>query len=65
MLNDPELVANIRQVGEDFEVLLVPGANPQMLLKRLVDSGTAVTRFELVEPTLHDIFIEKVSEDHA
>ena len=62
LLNDPELVANIRETGEDFEVLLVPGANPQMLLKRLVDSGTTVTRFELVEPTLHDIFIEKVRE---
>jgi len=62
LLNDPELVANIRQVDEDFEVLLVPGANPQTLLKRLVDSGTTVTRFELVEPTLHDIFIEKVRE---
>ena len=62
LLNDPELVANIRQIGEDFEVLLVPGANPQVLLKRLVDSGTTVTRFELVEPTLHDIFIEKVRE---
>ena len=62
LLNDPEIVANIRPVGDDFEVLLVPGANPQTLLKRLVDSGTAVTKFELVEPTLHDIFIEKVRE---
>jgi ABC-2 type transport system ATP-binding protein len=62
LLNDPELVANIRQNGEDTEVLLVPGANPQQLLKRLVDSGAAVTRFELVEPSLHDIFIEKVRE---
>ena len=62
LLNDPEIVANIRPVGDDFEVLLVPGANPQTLLKRLVDSGTAITKFELVEPTLHDIFIEKVRE---
>jgi len=62
VLNDPEIVANIRTVGEDFEVLLVPGANPQSLLKRLIDSGTTVTKFELVEPTLHDIFIEKVRE---
>jgi ABC-2 type transport system ATP-binding protein len=62
VLNDPELVANIRQNGDDTEVLLVPGANPQQLLKRLVDSGAAVTRFELVEPSLHDIFIEKVRE---
>jgi ABC-2 type transport system ATP-binding protein len=62
VLNDPELVANIRQNGEDTEVLLVPGASPQQLLRRLVDSGAAVTRFELVEPSLHDIFIEKVRE---
>jgi ABC-2 type transport system ATP-binding protein len=62
LLNDPALVANIRQNGDDFEVLLVPGANPQTLLKRLVDAGTAVTKFELVEPSLHDIFIEKVRE---
>jgi ABC-2 type transport system ATP-binding protein len=62
LLNDPALVANIRQNGEDFEVLLVPGKNPQELLRRLVDAGTAVTKFELVEPSLHDIFIEKARE---
>src|SRR5882724_7641097 len=62
VLNDPELVANIRQHGDDTEVLLVPGATSQDLLRRLVDSGAAVTRFELVEPSLHDIFIEKVRE---
>src|SRR2546426_11631169 len=39
LLNDTEIVANIRPVGDEFEVLLVPGANPQTLLKRLVDSG--------------------------
>jgi len=43
-------------------VLMAPGASPQALLKRLVDSGAMVTKFELVEPTLHDIFIEKVRE---
>jgi ABC-2 type transport system ATP-binding protein len=62
LLNDPDLVANIRPIGDDFEVLLVPGASPQTLLRRLIDSGTTVTKFELVEPTLHDIFIEKVRE---
>jgi ABC-2 type transport system ATP-binding protein len=62
LLNDPELVANIRQHGEDTEVLLVPGASPQTLLKRLVESGVNVTKFELVEPSLHDIFVAKVRE---
>jgi len=62
LLNDPALVANIRQHGDDTEVLLVPGASPQELLRRLVDAHVAVTKFELVEPSLHDIFIEKVRE---
>jgi len=62
LLNDPEIVANIRQVGDDFEVLLVTGASPQTLLKRLVDAGATIAKFELVEPSLHDIFIEKARE---
>ena len=62
VLNDPELVASIRPVGEEFEVLLNPGASPQTFLKRLVDSGVIISRFELVEPSLHDIFIQKVRE---
>src|SRR5258708_3333848 len=62
VLNDPALVTNIRQNGEDTEVLLASEANPQTLLKRLVDAGVNVTKFELVEPSLHDIFIEKVRE---
>src|SRR5437763_12349644 len=60
LLNDPELVASMRHAGEDLEVLLVPGVSPQSLMKRLFESGVVVSKFELVEPTLHDIFIEKV-----
>lgn len=62
LLNDPALIANIRQNGDDWEVLLTSGANPQTLLKRLLDAGVTVTKFVLVEPSLHDIFIEKARE---
>src|SRR5262245_31646294 len=62
LLDDPSLVANVRQNGDDTEVLLTPETNPQTLLKRLVDSGVAITKFELIEPSLHDIFIAKVRE---
>ena len=34
----------------------------QELLRRLVDAHVVVTKFELVEPSLHDIFIEQVRE---
>lgn len=62
LLQDKSIVANVRQNGEDTEVLLAPGADAQMLLKRLVESGAVVNKFELAEPSLHDIFIEKVRE---
>src|SRR2546421_2131535 len=62
VLNDSSLVTTTRQHGEDTEVLLVPGASPQTLLKRLVESGVSISKFELVEPSLHDIFVEKVRE---
>ena len=62
VLRDPALVANVRQNGDDTEVLLAPGADAQILLKRLVESGAVVNKFELAEPSLHDIFIEKVRE---
>jgi ABC-2 type transport system ATP-binding protein len=62
LLNDSSLVANVRQNGDDTEVLLAPDTNAQALLRRLVESGAVVNKFELVEPTLHDIFIEKVRE---
>ena len=62
VLEDLTLVASVRQTGDDTEVLLAPEVNPQTLLKRLIVSGAVVTKFELVEPSLHDIFIEKVRE---
>jgi ABC-2 type transport system ATP-binding protein len=62
VLRDPQLVANVRQHGDDTEVLLAPDADAQALLRRLVDSGAVVNKFELAEPSLHDIFMEKVRE---
>jgi ABC-2 type transport system ATP-binding protein len=62
LLRDESLVANLRQRDDDTEVLLAPGVTSQDLLRRLVESGANVKRFELVEPSLHDIFIEKVRE---
>jgi ABC-2 type transport system ATP-binding protein len=40
------------------------GAEPdaQPLLAEAVQRGTKITRFEVMEPTLEDIFIEKVRE---
>src|SRR2546421_8056697 len=62
VLDDSALVTNVGQHGDDTEVLLVPGASPQELLRRLLDSGATIKRIQVVEPSLHDIFIEKVRE---
>jgi ABC-2 type transport system ATP-binding protein len=62
VLADPYLVAQVSQDGDGMEVLLAPGSNAQALLKRLIESGAIVNKFELVEPSLNEIFIEKVRE---
>ncbi|HEX8116442.1 MAG TPA: ABC transporter ATP-binding protein [Pyrinomonadaceae bacterium] len=61
VLEDNSLVASVERHSDDLEALLAPGADAQELLRRLLAAGARVTRFELVEPSLHDIFIEKVS----
>ena len=62
ILRDPTLVSNIDQHSDELEVLLAPDASPQDLLRKLVTSGVIVTKFEMIEASLNDIFIEKVSE---
>src|SRR2546429_9240746 len=52
LLNDPELVARMRRVGDNLEVLIVHGGNPPTLLKRLVESGIVFYHFKLVGATL-------------
>ncbi|HYD51292.1 MAG TPA: ATP-binding cassette domain-containing protein [Gemmatimonadaceae bacterium] len=60
VLRDPQLVARMDDQNRFYEVELAPGADPQALLKRLVAAGAAVRRFELVQPSLHQIFLQKV-----
>ena len=62
ILGDSSLVSKIEQHSDEMEVLLAPNASPQDLLRKLVDSGAIVTKFKMIEASLHDIFIEKVSE---
>ena len=57
-------VARVDDYGGYREVRLRDGADPQALLRALVER-VAVRRFEIVEPTLHNIFIEQVGEKPA
>jgi ABC-2 type transport system ATP-binding protein len=62
VLEDPQLVAKVERHSDEIEALLAEGANAQTLLTRLIAAGATVGKFELVEPSLNDIFIAKVGE---
>jgi ABC-2 type transport system ATP-binding protein len=62
VLAEGRLVAGLKPFGDYVEVELAAGADAQELLGRLVESGARITRFEQVEPSLHDIFLWKVGE---
>jgi len=59
-LNSP-VVASLNRFGSGVEAKLKPGADPQELLRAAVQSGVQINRFELLEPSLNDIFIEKTT----
>jgi len=61
----PALIQGVNHFGAVIEAKLRPGADPQEILKAAVDRGVRITRFELMEPPLNDIFIERVSSAHA
>jgi ABC-2 type transport system ATP-binding protein len=60
-LNRSPLIHKVNHYGAMVEAKLRPGADPQEVLRAALESGTRVTHFELIEPPLNDIFIEKVS----
>jgi ABC-2 type transport system ATP-binding protein len=56
-----DLVKRHNQFPNYSEILLQDGADAQELLKRALAAGARVNRFELVEPSLNEIFIESVT----
>jgi len=57
--NNP-LVKEFTPNRDHTEIILQDGADPQSLLRQLVADGARLTRFELVAPSLNEIFIESV-----
>lgn len=54
-------VGAVNDHGRYAEIRLGPLADPQAILKAASDR-LKITKFEVVEPSLHDIFIERVTE---
>lgn len=60
-IEDLPYVTRVRAYGNDLQVFIAEGTPPQTLLKEIVDRVT-VARYDTSEPSLHDIFLEQVSE---
>jgi len=65
LLADQRLVARATRSGQFAEIELTPMADPQEVLRRMVESGVRITRFEITEPSLHKIFLDRVGPEAA
>ncbi len=61
-IENSELVESFNNYGNYVEVRLKPGADAQQLL-RLAAERARISRFELVEPSLEEIFIDVVGKN--
>ena len=53
-------VLSVRRLAAGYEVKLAEEGAAQSILRALADADAPVVRYELAEPSLHEIFIEKV-----
>jgi ABC-2 type transport system ATP-binding protein len=60
VLRDTQLISKVDDNNHYFELELAPNADAQVLLRRLVDAGASIQRFEMMQPSLHQIFLQRV-----
>ena len=63
ILTNRSLVAKVVDYADEKEVELAPGVDAQTFLQRLVDGGASINKFEVIEPSLNDIFIDRIGEE--
>ncbi|MBN1765899.1 MAG: ATP-binding cassette domain-containing protein [Sedimentisphaerales bacterium] len=63
-LKSHPLVEAVAMQEKNLEITLIPRASPQELLKDLV-GRVEVQRFEVKQPSLHELFIQLVKEQNA
>jgi ABC-2 type transport system ATP-binding protein len=60
ILGDRALVDRVDDQNRYLEIELTATGDAQLLLRRLVEAGARVQRFERVQPSLHQIFLQRV-----
>ena len=63
-LHEPRLVQSFNDYGNYVEVRLAPGADSQELLQRAA-SKARLSKFEIMEPSLEEIFLDVVGKSNA
>lgn len=63
-LRGPE-VASVEATDTGVRLLLMDGGDAQAVLRRGVDADVSISRFEIVEPSLHEIFVRHAGADAA
>ncbi len=60
VLADTSVIKSVDEHSDEIRIELADNVDPQALLKRLIDSGAVISKFEKVEPSLNDIFIDQI-----
>ncbi len=60
VLHDTSLVRSLDDNANFIELELAPAADSQVLLRRLLEAGAKIDRFEMMQPSLHQIFLQRV-----
>ncbi|HWA16505.1 MAG TPA: DUF4162 domain-containing protein, partial [Gemmatimonadales bacterium] len=65
ILTDRSFFSRYDETGNTAEGELATGADPERILKALINADVGLSRFEVVEPSLQSIFIAKVGAEAA
>jgi ABC-2 type transport system ATP-binding protein len=63
VLRDASMVENTRERGHRLEIAMASDVTSETFLARLVADGVGLRHFELLVPTLHQIFVDKVGAE--
>ncbi|MGB7068300.1 MAG: ATP-binding cassette domain-containing protein [Pyrinomonadaceae bacterium] len=60
IIGDRKLVADVIEHADELVIQPADGTDPQLILRRMLESGAVINKFEMIEPSLNDIFVEQV-----
>lgn len=64
IFNQIDSIVRIQDMGRTAELSIAEGADPGSILKQLVDH-LSISRFEVKEPSLHEVFVRAVENSNA